>query len=78
MRDALAPIAARFAAVVIELDVDDDPALEAEFGARVPMLMLGDPDERFELCHFHLDRHRVESILAAAGQGPLAKKADFR
>ena len=83
LRDALAPIAARHCATVAELDVDDDPVLEAKFGDRVPVLLQGDPDDGVELCHFHLDRVRVEAALAAAAQAaglesPLAKKADFR
>jgi hypothetical protein len=83
LRDALAPIAARHSATVVELDVDDDPALEAIFGDRVPVLLLGKPDDGAELCHFHLDRVRVEAALAAAAQAaglesPLAKKSDFR
>lgn len=83
LRDALAPIALQFSATVVELDVDNDPALEAAFGDRVPVLLLGSPEDGVELCHFHLDRSRVESALAAAGPGegaesPLAKEADFR
>jgi citrate lyase gamma subunit len=83
LRDALAPIAARHGAEVVELDVDDDPALEAIFGDRVPVVVLGNPDDGTELCHFHLDRARVEAALTAAArvpgsESPLARKADFR
>jgi hypothetical protein len=83
LRDALAPLALRHGATVAEFDVDEDPALEARFGERVPVLLLGNPDDGVELCHFHLDRVRVESMLTAAGQAggaqrSLAKRADFR
>ena len=46
MRDALQPLAAAEGARVDELDVDADPALEARFGDRVPVLLLGDVDGR--------------------------------
>jgi hypothetical protein len=64
MRDALAPIATRHGATVTELDVDADPALEAGFGERVPVLLLGAVEEGVELCHYHLDAARVEAALS--------------
>ena len=41
MRVAIAPLAARFGADVIELDVDADAALEERYGERIPLLLLG-------------------------------------
>lgn len=41
-------------------DVDDDPALEARFGERVPVLLAGDE----ELCHYRLDPAAVSAWLA--------------
>jgi hypothetical protein len=43
-----------------EFDVDADPALEARFGERVPVLTdaLGN-----EICHYHLDAAALERTL---------------
>jgi hypothetical protein len=43
-----------------ELDVDADPALEARWGALVPVLLL---DGR-ELCHYRLDTRALDAIVA--------------
>ncbi len=64
MRDGLLPIAARYRAKVVEIDVDADPALEAEYGELVPVLLQGDVGDGVVLCHYHLDRARVASALA--------------
>jgi thioredoxin reductase (NADPH) len=40
-------------------DVDDDPALEARFGERVPVLLAGEE----ELCHYCLDASAVRAWL---------------
>ncbi len=66
MREALAPLAARHGARVDEFDVDADVDLEARWGDYVPVLLSGGRDGA-ELCHFVLDRARVERALAAAG-----------
>jgi hypothetical protein len=63
MRDALAPIALRHGAHVVELDVDADPALERDYGDRVPVLLLGPPGSAVELAQFHLDPAAVEAAL---------------
>ena len=47
-----------------ELDVDADPVLEALYGERVPVLMLGDVEDGAVLCHYHLDRARVTEALS--------------
>jgi thioredoxin reductase (NADPH) len=41
-------------------DVDDDPALEARYGERVPVLLAGEE----ELCHYRLDPDAVGAWLA--------------
>jgi hypothetical protein len=66
MRAALAPLVAQAGATLVELDVDADASLEAAFGERVPVLLLGDVGGGRELCHYVLDRGRVRAALAAA------------
>jgi hypothetical protein len=68
MAAALAPIAAAGGATVTVVDVDADPALEAAYGERVPVLLLGPPGTGIELCHFRLDAARVRAALAAAAE----------
>jgi thioredoxin reductase (NADPH) len=73
MREALAPLAAARGATISLVDVDANPALEAGWGDLVPVLFAGDPAPAAELCHYRLDRERVEAALAevdrAAGDG---------
>jgi len=63
MRDAVHPIAQRHGAAIIEVDVDAYPDLEAEFGDKVPVLMLGAPADGVELCHYRIDATTVEQAL---------------
>jgi len=74
MAAALAPLAAAHGARVAVVDVDADPALEAAFGDRVPVLILGAPGVGPELCHFRLDAAGVAAALgeaaARAARGP--------
>jgi hypothetical protein len=64
MRDAVRPLAAA-AGVPFELvDIDADPALAAAYGDRVPVLLAGGAKGGTELCHFRLDRARLEAALA--------------
>ncbi len=65
MRAALSPLAAARGALVTEIDVDADPALEVRYGERVPVLLLGGPKGGRELCHYRLDAARVASALDA-------------
>ena len=65
MRDALLPLARAHGATVVELDIDAEPALESAYGDRVPVLLQGDVADGVVLCHYHLDRARVASALAA-------------
>jgi hypothetical protein len=74
MREALAPIAAAHGALVTERDVDDDLALERAFGDLVPVLLLGDPADGRELCHFHLDVQAVEAALASLAAGTVTRR----
>ena len=64
MLDAVRPLAARRGVTVTVIDIDTEPALEQAFGDRVPVLFAGDPAGGAELCHFRLDRVRVEAALA--------------
>ena len=63
MRAALEPVATAFGMAVVELDVDADAELEARYGERVPVLLLGALPDAVELCHFRFDRARVERAL---------------
>jgi hypothetical protein len=63
MRDAVHPLAARFDTAIIEIDVDAYPHLEAAYGDKVPVLMLGAPADGVELCRYHFDRAAVEKAL---------------
>ena len=70
MRAAVLPLAAAHGAVLVVVDVDADPALEAAHGDRVPVLFLGAPADGVELCHYRVDESRVRAALAAtAAQG---------
>jgi len=67
MRAEVAPLAAAAAVAVDEIDVDGDPALEARWGDRVPVLLAGDR----ELFHYRVDRRVLTGYLArAAHQAP--------
>jgi hypothetical protein len=68
MANALRPLAAAHGARVVVLDADADPMLEAAYGERVPVLVLGEPLQGAELCHYRLDTARVVAALAAAGE----------
>jgi hypothetical protein len=57
MREALAPLAARFGWAIEEIDIDADAVLEKRWGDSVPVLLAG---ER-ELC-----RHRIDAALLTA------------
>jgi hypothetical protein len=67
MHAAVVPLAAASGVEVIVVDVDADAALEAAYGERVPVLVLGVPGAGIELCHYHLDRARVVQALDAVG-----------
>jgi hypothetical protein len=52
MREAASAMLARTGVALVELDVDADPALEARWGDKVPVLLDGDN----ALCVHRLDR----------------------
>ena len=66
MRAALAAHAPEV--LVHELDVDADPALEARWGALVPVLLA----DGHQVCHYRLDTRALDAILArSAGANSL-------
>jgi len=56
---ALEPLRLEFGFGLAWVDVDRDPALEARYGERVPVLAHGDA----ELCHYFLDSAGVRARL---------------
>jgi thioredoxin reductase (NADPH) len=65
---AVKPLAAARGVAIAVVDVDGDPVLEAAYGDRVPVLFAGAPDVGIELCHFRLDRARVDAVMAGSGR----------
>ena len=65
MRAALAPIARDGHLDVVEVDVDADPGLDAEFGERVPVLFIGNVASGRLVCHGSLDRAKLLAALAS-------------
>ncbi len=59
MRDALAPLAARFGWTVEEFDIDADAALEKRWSDCVPVLLAG----QRELCRYRMDTPAVTAYL---------------
>jgi len=60
MEVAVRPLAEEFDASVTVLDVDADPALEAQYDELVPVLLHGET----ELCHYFLDEAKTREYLA--------------
>lgn len=75
MRDALAPVAARHGAKVVEIDLDARPEWEARFGDRVPVLLLGSAPLGEVLAELRIDAAALERRLA---RPPFASDPDFR
>ena len=67
MQRSVAPLAAAAGTGLDVIDVDADPALEAAWGAWVPVLFLGAPEPAREICHYHFDPERWVAALTAAG-----------
>ena len=63
MRDALAPLAARFGWAIDEIDIDADAALEKQWGESVPVLLVG----KSELCRHRIDAAVVMAFLSERG-----------
>lgn len=70
MRAALQPLAGRHQAAIVEIDVDADPSLEAAFGERVPVLLLGTTAQGVEICHYALDAAALQTALTRASRSP--------
>ena len=68
MLAAVRPLAAAAGATVTVVDVDANPALEAAYGDRVPVLLAGEPGSGDELCHLRVDVRRVEAALGRTGR----------
>ena len=64
MLEAVTPLAAARGVAVAVVDVDADPALESEYGDRVPVLFVGEPRDGAELCRYRFDGGRFEAALA--------------
>jgi hypothetical protein len=60
MREALAPLSARYGFIVEWVDIDDDDALEAKYGDLVPALV-GKADEL--ICFYHLNLAALDAYL---------------
>ncbi|WP_374335821.1 glutaredoxin family protein [Leeia sp.] len=45
------------------VDIEDDDDTEARYGQLIPVLMAGE----HELCHYHLNRARLDAYLAEIG-----------
>jgi Glutaredoxin-like domain (DUF836) len=63
MRDALAPLAARFGWAIDEIDIDADAVLEKQWSDNVPVLLVG----KRELCRHRIDAARVTAFLSEGG-----------
>ncbi len=59
MRAAIEPWRERLGLELVEVDVDDDPALEDRLGEKVPVLMHGDR----EICHHFFDEAAFKRCL---------------
>jgi hypothetical protein len=65
MRDALAPLAARFGWAVDEIDIDADAVLEKQWSESIPVLLAG----KSELCRHRIDAAVVTAFLSDCGAG---------
>jgi hypothetical protein len=63
MRDALAPLAARFGWAIDEIDIDADAVLEKRWSESVPVLLVG----KSELCRHRIDAAVVTAFLSDGG-----------
>jgi hypothetical protein len=68
MRTALAEHVPDLTVLEIDVDAEPDPALEARWGALVPVLLA----DGQEVCHYRLDTRALDAILArSAGANSL-------
>lgn len=75
MREAIAPVAARHGARVVEVDLDAHPEWEERYGERVPVLVSGAPPDGEVLAELTLDAGALERRLS---RQPVARDRDFR
>ncbi|MEP7207964.1 MAG: glutaredoxin family protein [Casimicrobiaceae bacterium] len=80
MQALVTPVAARFGATVEVIDIDAHPAWVERWGDLVPVLLLGEPEDGRELCHYHADLPALAQALAAAQRPPggMAGEAEIR
>jgi len=64
MYEALKPLAAAHGVAIASVDVDAEPLLEGAYGDRVPVLFSGEPGSGEEICHYRLDRKRLDAWFA--------------
>ncbi|MCU0897163.1 MAG: glutaredoxin family protein [Burkholderiales bacterium] len=60
MEALVAPVAAEFGLAIRYVDIDSAPELEARYGARIPVLALGEA----EIAQFRADPAVVREVLA--------------
>ncbi len=48
-----------------EIDVDEHPELEEEYGMLVPVLLKGGLPDGVEICHYHFDPSAWRSVIEA-------------
>lgn len=58
MLTALETLRPRYGFRLDWVDIEDQEALEACYGDKVPVLMAGE----VELCHYHLDRAKLDAL----------------
>lgn len=63
MREAALPVAEAYGATIVEMDVDAHPALESQYGERVPVLMYGPPEDGVEICDLRFDPSAAVRVL---------------
>ena len=80
MLAALTPMARahRTAIDVVDVDADGNEGLVSVWGDRVPILFAGDPHPENELCHYRIDRPRVEAALGLISARGFARNPEIR
>lgn len=63
MRDELSALRPQYGFELAVFDIDEDPALEAEYNERVPVLL---DEAGREICHWHLDEAKLRTYFTAS------------
>lgn len=63
MEAALRPLLGTTSLDVIDIDAPEHAALEAQFGDLVPVLFRDAPVASLEICHYRLDRDKLERAM---------------